>query len=152
LDAARKSSPAQWGEIVRAKSTDPQANADVPSDLAGDFGFVGPTGDSRGDNPRVPAEVRAAIYEIANVGEVLPRVVRGANGKFYVVKLSAKTDAHDRTLQEAERTIRVKLTQDKMREKEKDLLDELGRQFPVTIDENALARVQVDVPTADAGR
>jgi DNA-directed RNA polymerase subunit F len=152
LDAARKSSPAQWGEIVRAKSTDPQANTDVPSDLAGDFGFVGPTGDSRGDNPRVPAEVRAAIYEIANVGEVLPRVVRGANGKFYVVKLAAKTDAHDRTLQEAERTIRVKLTQDKMREKEKDLLDELGRQFPVTIDENALARVHVDVPPADAGR
>jgi len=152
LDAARKSSPAQWGEIVRAKSTDTQASANVPSDLAGDFGFVGPTGDARGDNPRVPAEVRAAVYEIANVGDVLPRVVRAANGKFYVVKLSAKTDAHDRSLQEAERTIRVKLTQDKMREKERELLDELGRQFPVSIDEDALARVKVDMPQADAGR
>jgi peptidyl-prolyl cis-trans isomerase C len=152
LDLARKSSPAQWGDVVRAKSTDPQANSNVPADLAADFGFVGPIGDARGDNPRVPAEVRAAVYEIANVGDVFPRVVRSANGKFYVVKLSAKTDAHDRTLQEAERTIRVRLTQDKMREKEKELLDELGREFPVTIDENALARVNVDVPDADAGR
>ena len=152
LDLARKSSPAQWGDIVRTKSSDPQASSNVPADLAGDFGFVGPIGDPRGDNPRVPAEVRAAVYEIANVGDVFPRVVRSANGKFYVVKLSAKTDAHDRTLQEAERTIRVKLTQDKMREKEKDLLDELARQFPVTIDENELARVHVDMPEADAGR
>src|SRR5262249_26501965 len=59
--AAAKKTPGsmQWGELVRSKSLDPQARANVPIDLAGDLGIVSPPGDPRGDNPRVPAEVRA---------------------------------------------------------------------------------------------
>src|SRR5262249_11730066 len=45
LDAARKANATQWGELVRAKSIDPQAKANVPIDLAGDLGFVSPPGD-----------------------------------------------------------------------------------------------------------
>src|SRR5580692_4734388 len=41
LEAARKApTAAKWGEIVRAKSLDPAAKANVPVDLAGDFGMV----------------------------------------------------------------------------------------------------------------
>ena len=152
LEEARKALPVQWGELVRARSTDAQAKGNVPADLAGDFGFVGPPGDPRGENSRVPEAVRVAVFEAdsARVGEVLPRVIK-ANDKFYVVKLAAKTDGHDRTLPEAERMIRVKLTQDKLRAKESTLLDELRKEFPVKIDEEALARVKVDLPAADGG-
>ena len=104
---------------MRAKSIEPLADrraprpeTEGPLDLAGDLGFVSPPGDPRGTNVRVPEEVRAAVFEIASVGDVLPRVVP-AGGKFYVVKLASKTDGHDRTLQDAERSIRVKLAQDK---------------------------------------
>ena len=50
----------------------------VPLELAGDLGFVSPPGDPRGVNPRVPEEVRAAVFEIAKVGDVLPRLVPAA--------------------------------------------------------------------------
>jgi hypothetical protein len=149
LEIARKAKTQEWGELVRTRSTDSQSKADVPSDLAGDFGFVAPPGDPRGDNPRVPEEVRSGVFEIAVVGDVLPRPVK-ARGKYYVVKLAGKTEPHDRSLQEAERMIRVKLSQAKARAKEDELLDSLRTRFPVTIDEEALRKVTVS-PILDAG-
>ena len=150
LAAAQKTTSAtQWGELVRAKSIDPQAKANVPVDLAGDFGMVSPPGDPRGDNPRVPAEVRAAAFEIAKVGDVLGRAVK-AGDKVYLVRLTQKTDAHERTLQEAERTIRVKLAQDRLRAKEDQLIAELRKSVKVEVDEGALATVKVDVGAGGA--
>jgi parvulin-like peptidyl-prolyl isomerase len=139
-----------WGELVRSKSLDPQAKANVPLDLAGDMGFVSPPGDQRGANTRIPDEVRAAVFTLAKVGDVAPDPV-ASGGRFYVVKLSAKTDPHDRTLQDAERTIRVRLAQDKIRDKQAAMLDDLRKQFPVKVDDAALATVKVDLPSADAG-
>ncbi len=154
LEAAQKATPVQWGELVRKQSIDPQAQsqakAEGPLDLAGDLGFVSPPGDPRGVNQRVPDDVRVAVFEIANVGDVLPRVVPAA-GKFYVVKLESKTSASERSLQDAERSIRVRLSQDKARAAEDALLEELRKQFPVEIDEGALAQVKVDVPRTDGG-
>lgn len=150
LDAARKGTPAQWGELVRTKSIDTYAKATVPLEMAGDFGFVSPPGDARGANARVPEEVRAGVFAVEKVGDLLPRVV-AASGKYYVVKMSGRTEGHDRTFEEAERQIRVKLAQDAIRAREEALLDELRKQFPVKIDEAALAQVVVAVPAVDAG-
>ncbi|MDP9001898.1 MAG: peptidylprolyl isomerase [Myxococcota bacterium] len=151
LEAARKASSVQWGELVRTKSVDPKAKGGgTPSDLGGDLGFVSPPDDARGANPRVPAEVRAALFEIENVGDVLPRPVK-AGSHNYIVKLTSKTDPHDRTFEEAERAIRVKLAQDAIHAKESALLDELRRQYPVQIDESALGEVKVELPRSDGG-
>src|SRR5439155_11382961 len=94
LDAAKKGlTAAQWGELVRAKSIDSQAKANVPIDLAGDVGMVSPPGDPRGENARVPEDVRAAAFEIAKVGDVLPRPVKAgkAGGGVYLVRLTQQT-------------------------------------------------------------
>ena len=112
--------------------------------------MVSPPGDPRADNPRIPPEVRAALFQIANVGDVLDRYVKASDGKFYVIRLGQKTDAHERTLAEADRTIRVKLAQDKLKAQEDALLDELKREFPIQIDETALGLVHVG-PILDAG-
>ena len=150
LDQAKGSAAAQWGELVRKLSVDPQAKANVPVDLAGDFGMVAPPGDSRGDNPRVPAEVRAAAFEIEKSGEVLGRAVKSGD-KYYVVRLTQKVDAHERTFTEAERSIRVKLAQDRARNKEDEMFATLRKQFPVKIDEAALGNVHVDARARDGG-
>lgn len=150
LEAAKTATAAQWGEIVRAKSIDPQARAAVPVDLAGDLGFVSPPGDERGGNARIPVEVRAGGFEIPAVGGVLPHVVP-ASGKFYVVKFTGKADPHDRSYADAERSIRVKLAQDKLHARQESLVDELRKQYPVKIDEAALAAVKVEAPSPDAG-
>ncbi len=150
LEAAKKADAAHWGELVRAKSVAPAAKANVPVDLAGDLGFVDPPGDGRGVNPRVPPEVRAAAFEIAGVGAVLPRVVGGGDGKFYLLRLTSRSEGHDRTLEESERMIRVKLAQDKIHAKQEAMLDDLRKQYPVKIDEAALGQVNVALP-GDAG-
>jgi DNA-directed RNA polymerase subunit F len=158
LAAAKKAiQPAQWGEIVRSKSIDPQARANVPVDLAGDVGIASPPGDPRGENPRVPEEVRVAAFGIEKNGDVADKVV-AANGKFYVVRLTQKLAPHERTFEEAERSIRVKLAQDKLRAKEDELLAELRKSVKVEVDEGALATVKVggaasaDAGSADAGK
>lgn len=152
LEAAKKGTANDWGTLVHDKSIDGQAKANVPTDLAGDFGMVSPPGDTRGDNPRVPDEVRAAVFEVNAVGAVLDRVVKSGD-KFYVVRFTQKSDSHERTYAEAERSVRVKLAQEKMRSKDEETLTGLRAQFPVQIDDNALLQVQVDpVPVLDAGR
>ncbi len=133
---------ARWGELVRGKSLDPQARANVPVDLAGDLGIVSPPGDPRGDNPRVPAEVRAAVFAIDALGGVHDKVVTSGN-RFFVVRLTQKVPPHERSYEEAERTIRVKLAQDKLRAKEDELIAELKKDVKVEIDEAALATVKV---------
>jgi peptidyl-prolyl cis-trans isomerase C len=139
--AKTQKTAAEWGELVRTRSIDTQAKANVPVDLAGDFGFVSPASDPKGENPRVPAEVRAAAYEIPKAGEVLPRAVK-AGEKFYVIRLTQISEARERSFGESERTIRIKLAQDLIRAKEKQLLQELRTQFPVQIDEAALATIK----------
>ena len=155
--AAAKKNPSQWGELVRAKSLDPQARANVPIDLLGDIGIVSPPGDPRGDNTRVPEEVRVAAFGIAEIGEIGDKVV-GSKGKYFVVRLTQKLAPHERTYAEAERSIRVKLAQDKLRAKEEELITELRKSVKVEIDEGALATVKVDMgdgggpsSSADAG-
>lgn len=147
-EAKKAASLADWGELVRSRSIDPQARANVPVDLAGDLGIVSPPGDARGENKRVPDPVREATFKIADVGSVFDEVV-AAGGKFYVVRLTQKLPAHDRSFEEAERSIRVKLAQDRLRKKEDELLAELRKSVKVEVDEAALATVKVDM--GDAG-
>lgn len=151
LDQAKKGlSAADWGALVRAKSVDPSAKANVPVDLAGDLGMVSPPGDNRGETSRVPDALRDAIFSIPKVGDVAPQVAK-ALGRFYVLRLTVKTDPQDRTFQEAERSIRVKLSQEKLRAREDALITDLKTKFPVQIDEQAIATVSVDVPDGGFG-
>lgn len=156
LETAKKvgTNPAEWGELVKSKSIDPQARANIPLDLAGDLGIVSPSDDPRGENPRVPQPVRAAVYTIAELGQVADKVVSDG-GKFYIVRLTQKIAPHERGYEEAERTIRVKLAQDHQREKEDALIADLKKEVKVEIDEAAVATIKVDLnrapPASDAG-
>jgi DNA-directed RNA polymerase subunit F len=149
--AKKTTNPVTWGDLVKSKSIDAQARASVPIDLAGDLGIVSPPDDPRGENARVPQEVRAAVYTIKELGEVADKVVT-AGGKFYVVRLTQKIAPHERTYEEAERSIRVKLAQDKLREKEDALIADLKKDVKVEVDEAALATIRTDLTAPkDAG-
>lgn len=150
LEQAKKASPTDWGKLVRDHSLEkqPAASAAGPLELAGDLGIVGPPGVERGDNPRVPEAIRKAVFQIAAVGGVHAELVKDA-GRFHVVRMTGKTDARDRTLAEADRTIRVAILQERAEQAEKKLEQELRARFPVKIDEKALE--QVEVPTGPFG-
>ncbi len=151
LEKAQAASPADWGKLVAEKSRDAKTKtgAVLPPELAGDLGIVGPPGHPRGANPAVAEPLRAAVFEIAKVGGVLPRVVP-APGGFHVVRMTGKTDARDRTFADASRSIRVALVQERVRARETELEAELKRKYPVKIDEAQLAKIAVPGPSAKA--
>jgi len=143
LPDAKKATAAEWGKLVLKHAEGPKPPSSSPVETAGDLGIVSAPGDPRGDNPRVPAELRAAVFEIkGEIGAVLDRVVP-AGGRFYLVKMAGRTAAHERSFAEAERSIRGKMFQQKIEARERELEGELKKQFPVTIDEATLARVNV---------
>ena len=144
LDEAKKASAMEWGKLVQKYAdTPPKTGPTAPLETLGDLGIVGPPGDAKGDSPRVPPDVRSAVFEIkGDVGSTLDRVV-AVGERFYIVRLAGKTAAHERTFAEAERSIRGVLVQEKMEAKTRELEKELEKQFPVSIDEAALAQVKV---------
>lgn len=151
-EQAAKATPMQWGELVHKHSLDkpPKPSPTNPLELAGDVGFVGPVDDPKGGNSRVPDEVRAAAFQIAEVGQVLDRVVE-AGGRFYVVKLMGVQEARERSLSEADRAIRAAILQEEIDRREKELEAQLRKEFPVTIDDNALEAVKVPSAKGEEG-
>ena len=148
LQKALGASAADWGKLVLQVSLDkpPQSSGPAPTELAGDLGIVGPPGHPRGANPRVPEPLRAAVFEIDKLGGVLDRVV-AESGHFHVVRMTGRTEARDRSYQDAERTIRVALTQQRIHVREAELEQELKKRYPISVDDEALS--QVKVPEAD---
>ena len=142
-------SAAAWGELVKERSVDPTAKADVPVDLLGDLGIASPPGDPRGDNPRVPEAVRVALFEMKAIGDVSDKPVR-VQDRLYIIRFTGKTEPRKRAYEEAERVIRVKLSQDKLRAREKAMLVDLRKQFAVEVDQKVLATVHVAVGDAGA--
>jgi len=132
---------ATWGKLVteRTANTSKGARA-APADLAGDLGIVGPPDDSKGSNPRIPEAVRSSVFALGKVGSVVGEPVADKD-RFYVVRLSGITQAHERSLAEADRTIRVAIIKERLEEKERALEAELRKKYEVSIDDAALAKL-----------
>jgi peptidyl-prolyl cis-trans isomerase C len=141
---AKKASATQWGELALKHSLDAPKKGGPPEplELAGDLGIVGAPGDSRGDNPRVPGAVREALFHLGAIGDVYGQPVESERG-WHVVRMTGKSEGRERSVSEADRTIRVSILQQKIAEREKALEADLRKQFPVTVDEQALASVRM---------
>lgn len=129
-----------WAELAQKYSLEnPRAREGDPEEFAGDVGFVSAPKEERGGNDAVPDEARAGVFEIKQIGGVLPQLV--AEGKFfYVVRLGGISPARDRTVQEADRAIRIEIRRQKFLEAEKKLEADLRQKYPVTIDEAAIEK------------
>lgn len=144
-------SAAEWGDLFLKNSITAPKNrgANDPVDLAGDLGIVGPPGDPKGGNAKVPEAVREAVFKVPAVGQVAGAVIE-ADGKFFIARLSGQTAGHKRTLAEADRTIRVAILQQRLAELEQKLDEELRAKFPVQIDEKVLSGVELPGALVDA--
>jgi len=149
LAKAIKANPTEWGSLVDQFSAQrgTRATPTAATELAGDLGIVGPPGNTRGANPRVPDPVRDAAFKIANVGDTFPSVVE-ADKKFYIVRVTSKTDGRARTYEEAQRAIRTAVVQSRVDEREKALEKDLRERFPVKLDDAALEKMPMPPPSA----
>lgn len=151
LEKAKDVSAADWGKLVADNSLDKGSRSlgAAPPELAGDMGIVGPPGHPRGANPRVPEALRAAAFKIEKVGGVLPEVVSDG-GVFHVVRLTSRTDPRERTYEAAERTIRITLVQELVKQREASFEKELRAKYPLNVDEAALAKLHPPKPNPSA--
>ncbi|MCC6646357.1 MAG: peptidyl-prolyl cis-trans isomerase [Polyangiaceae bacterium] len=149
LADAKKASPVEWGKLALALSEPPLTLAPgAPVEIVADLGIVGPPDDPRGDHPRVPPELRRAVFEITgDPGATLDRVVPTADGHFFLVRLAGKSPPHERSFAEAERSIRGVLVQRALEARAKELEADLARRFPVTVDAAALEKIEVSAPS-----
>lgn len=145
LEQARNlESGEQWGALHAAHTVDTIAKPDpnAPADLAGDRGIVGPPGDPKGSSTTVPEPVRRAVFKLEKVGDVFAELVPYEN-KFFVVRLSGKTEGHTRSVEEADRSIRVAILQKMIADREAAVEAELRKRFGVRIDDEALKAVEL---------
>ncbi len=149
--AQKVKTAAEWGELFQKNSiTAPKSKGkNDPVDLAGDLGIVGPVDDPKGGNLRVPDAVREVAFKLAAKEQVADALVE-AEGKQYIVRLAGITPGHRRTLQEADRQIRVAILQQRMADMEKKLDAELRVKFPVQVDDKVLADVKLPGALVDA--
>jgi peptidyl-prolyl cis-trans isomerase C len=145
LKTALAASPEEWGQLVRRYSLDrAPTGQELPAELAGDMGIVTRPGAEAAEATTVPEPVVTAVFSIDKSGGVFGQVVE-ADGKFHVVRMIGKSDARQRSYEEAERAVRVAIVRRRVRDAEAALEQELRRKYPVSIDQAALKQVEVDL-------
>lgn len=135
-----------WRELVRRESSDPATR-----EIGGDLGFFTPEG-----GQTVPAEVARAAFALRTTGEVAAQVVASAHGGpnrapgFHVVRLVARREALHRTLDEVRRPIRNRLWRERFDAAQeaavRTVMERLRREAQVTVNDEALAQVRIEVP------
>jgi hypothetical protein len=130
---------------VKKYSEDKPTEGTAP-EMAGDLSYIS-TDDARATvSPKVTSEVRAAAFALEKVGDVSPPF-KDANG-WHVLRLLVKSEAREQSFADAERTIRVRILQERRAAKEKALLEEMRRTVKVEVDETALAQLTSAMPDA----
>lgn len=144
LALAEKATPMQWGRLVQQYSIDkpPKPSPSHPLELSGDLGIVSAPGTAHDNNPSVPNALRDAVFKIDKLGGVYPHLVQ-VGSVFHIVRLVGKTAARQRSANEAERAIRVRIVQEGLKKKEAAFDKELRARFPVKLDQAALSKVAV---------
>ena len=144
FEEAKKAGATEWGAVVKKLSDDKPADTEAP-EMAGDVGYVTAPSDPHPPvNAKVTTELRTAAFALKNVGDVSPPF-KDDKG-FHVIKLLAKNEARDQSFADVERTIRIRLLQDKRAAKEKGLVDDMRKSVKVEIDETALAQLTTVIP------
>jgi parvulin-like peptidyl-prolyl isomerase len=139
-DEAKSAGAVGWGALVKKYSDDKPAASEAP-EMYGDLGYVAAPSDAHAPvSPRLVPEVRAAVFGLKEVGAIADPV-KDAAGVWHVVRLLAKQEARDQSLQDVDRTIRVRIVQEKRADREKQLVDETRKSLKVEVDEAALSAI-----------
>jgi hypothetical protein len=140
IEQARKSDAIGFGELVRKHSVLRDTAENTPLELEGDLGIVSAVGEPNGAGPVLPDAVRKALFEIPKVGDVHQRPIL-ADERYYVIRMTGRTEARERTFSEAERSIRVRIVDERIARAERELIEKLKGETKVTLDESALTKL-----------
>lgn len=108
----------------------------------GDVGFVPLDGSRPDGEASVPASVAAAAFELSRLGGMADEVI-AADGKFWLVKLTGRRAAMNRSVEEASRTIRQRLWSERRDTAVETFVDGLREDANIEIDRSALEHVRI---------
>lgn len=138
-----------WGALVKKYSEDKPNEAQQAPEMFGDVGYVTAPADTHAQpSPKATPEVRTAAFALKEVGEV-SAPFKDANG-WHVLRLLAKNEARDQSFADVERTLRVRILQEKRAAAEKALLDQIKNEVKVEIDDKALLDLAADLALGPA--
>jgi peptidyl-prolyl cis-trans isomerase C len=144
-DEAKTAGPTGWGDLVKKYSEDKPTGTEAP-ELSGDLGYLtAPSDPHPPTSPKITAAIRTAAFAMKDVGEV-SAPVKDDNG-WHVLKMLVRNEAHEQSYADVERSIRVRILQEKRAAKEKAVLDETRAAVKVEIDEGALAAIALTMAT-----
>ncbi len=141
IEGLRNASALDWGQAVRKHSAGRKDSVALPLELEGDLGIVSPPGQAAGSEPSLPEPLLRAAFGIEKVGGVYGEPVL-AQGQYHILRLTSRMPARQRTFSEAERSIRVKLVQQRVATQQQQLIDELRSKFPVSMNQALLATIK----------
>lgn len=117
----------------------------------GDIGFVSNDGTQQGE-AYVPEAVGAALFELESLGDVAPEVIAvdTADGEteYWIVRLTGRREALERSVDDAERSIRQRLWAAERDAAIEELTTRLREASDVEINQDALGHVRVEVESA----
>jgi peptidyl-prolyl cis-trans isomerase C len=141
IDGLRNASALDWGQAVRKHSAGRKDSAALPLELEGDLGIFSAPGQAAGSEPQLPEPLLRAAFGIEKVGGVYGEPVL-AQGQYHILRLTSRMPARQRTFAEAERSIRVKLVQQRVLTQQQQLIDELRKKIPVSMNQTLLATIK----------
>ena len=134
---AQSKSGEQWAKLAKKYSIARDSSGPTqPLELLGDLGFVSAPGTLRGENPNVPPEVREAVFQLDSWGDIFPQPVKSEQ-RYFVLRLAGISPARDRSMKDAERTIRIELRRQKFLAAEERYEQELRKKYPVVISQSS---------------
>ena len=134
LRANKEKNPRLFHELVKKHSIDP-----LSKNRGGDLRYF------RRDNRAIPEPVVAAAFALTQIGDV-SQIIDGANEKFYVIKLTGRRKAVNKSFDEVKRQIRNQVYRAKRSEKQKEFIAQLKAKAKITIHEDKLAEIVVNAP------
>jgi peptidyl-prolyl cis-trans isomerase C len=146
LAEARTADTERWAALVRdsAPGEEPEqgdaTTARPALTVPGDLGVLTLAEPESGSGAPVPEALRRAVFEIERAGQVLPRLVADG-GSYHVLRLVSVIESHQRSLEEADAAIRLKLVETQQAEAREHLIAHLRKSIKVNVDEAALDSV-----------
>jgi peptidyl-prolyl cis-trans isomerase C len=138
LEQAKAMDMRGFRELARDKSVD------VDTKLrGGDLRYFDAKGKAQGDDPPVDPELAKAVFTLANVGDTYAKPVKLGN-HFAVLKLTGVRPANERTLAQADETIRMRLWRDKRQATLDKLLTDLRTKYKPEIHPELVDAIQFD--------
>lgn len=139
-------SVARWNELGRVHATEVQSNSVVATPVLGDLGFIAATPDAgSGEVSTLPDVVRAAAFKVGEGGGFLPELIEG-KGAFYLVRVTTVAQAHLPSVEEADATVRARIIDAQLLDKERELTKLLETTTPLEVNEAVISRLKRATP------